>query len=79
MIEVNCFLYNSKFAEMGVDTEDTMAKMCFTKEEVSSIRERVEDDETEICKKTCLVYFKNGEGLVVDEPYSKMKKLIYYK
>jgi len=79
IVETECFLYDKHLSELGVDTEDIIAKTAFDTDNIESFRERGCDETGEICKKTCMVYFKSGESIQINMPYLKMKQLYLNK
>lgn len=58
--------------DLGIETEDTPAKLTIDTTEIESVRERIADKESEICKKTSMVYLKSGCSFLVNTPYRKM-------
>lgn len=75
IIECSCFLINKKLDDLGVHAEDTPVKFCFDSTHVASLREVMENDE--VVNEECMVYFKDGNSIVVDMQYKKAFELIF--
>ena len=74
-IELTCFLYNKKMVEdLGIETEDIIAKITIDTNNIETVRERVEDGDDKVCKKTCILYMKSGESFMIGKLYTEMIK-----
>ena len=74
MIEFKIFLYDKKLEDLGVKTTDMEAMMSIRKDKIYGIRERMNDEGTELSNNTCFVYTDN-ETFVVGLAYSEVIKL----
>lgn len=75
-VELICFLYNKKLVEdLGIKSKDTPANFTIDTQDIESVRQRIADDESEICEKTSMVYTKSGCSYVVGKSYKEMLKL----
>lgn len=72
-VELTCFLYDKRMADdLGIEVSDVPAKITIDTLEIEAVRQRIADKETEICKKTCMIYTKGGESFVIGKSYRAM-------
>lgn len=75
-VELITFLYDKKLVEdLGLKSADIPVKLTIDTDSIDSIRERIEDEEIEVCTKTCIIYMKSGESFQVGKGYEYMCKL----
>lgn len=71
-VELICFLYNKKLAEMEVKHDDILAKVTIDTERIESVRERSEYESEEVDKGTCMVHMKSGDSFQIGKSYEEM-------
>lgn len=80
MITANCYVYNKHLVEdLGIETEDKTVRITFLKEQVSSYREYIDDNETEVSDKNIYVYLKSGESFLIDINFNEFTKIMKKK
>ncbi len=72
IVELTTFLYDKKLDDLGVKSADIPVKFTVDTCSIESVRERVEDEETDICKKTCIIRLKSGDSYQVGTSYDEM-------
>lgn len=76
--EFICFLYNKRLVEeLGVPCDDIEAKITIDLKQIESVRQRVNDGETRVCEKTCMVHLKSGDSFMIGKSYNEMIKIWY--
>lgn len=71
-VELICFLYNKKLADMEVKHEDILAKVTMDTDFIESVRELAKEDEDEVNPGTCMVHMKSGDSFQIGKSYSEM-------
>ena len=74
-IELICFLYNKKLADLDIKVDDIPAKITIDTHDIETIRERGTDGENEIDPNHCMVTMKSGDSYEIDKSYNEMIKL----
>lgn len=74
-IELTCFLYNKRLADLDIKVEDIPARITIESSEIESVREKGKDDSDDLSTTTCIVYTKSGESYEIDKSYDEMIKL----
>lgn len=72
IIELVCYLYDKKLADLDVKADDIEAKFSVDTKQIESVRECISEDAEEICKETCYIYLKSGASWQVKKPYKEM-------
>lgn len=78
VIKCNCFLYDKKLSDLGVDSGEEKVRFSFLSSEVVSIREVIEHsgDDTPADDKCCIC-FKSGDSIWIDLSYNEAIKQIF--
>lgn len=73
IIEVNVFLIDRKLMELDIPQDGEKARMLLDLSNVEAIRDCLDADGKS--KDECLVCFKSGENIIVDQSYNAMRKV----
>ncbi len=75
-VELTTFLYDKKLVEdLGLESADMPVRCVIETSDIESIRERIEDHETEVCQKSCIIRLKSGDSYQAGIGYGEMLKL----
>ena len=74
-VELICFLYDKKLADMEIESEDIIAKITVDTDCIETVREVTDDGTTEISKGKCIVCLDSGETFEIGKSYADMVKL----
>jgi hypothetical protein len=74
-VELICFLYNKKMADLDVKMPDIEAKIMIDTNDIESVRERGSDEEHELCNKTCMISTRSGDSFQIGKTYKEMIEL----
>lgn len=76
-INCHCFLYNKNLEDLGVPTQDELARVSFDISEVQCVRECIDDKTQEISQNECIIYFKGGAGsLNINKSFNFINSLL---
>jgi hypothetical protein len=83
-IEINCKIYDRKQVDLlGINEEDAELSDCLCTIRVDSIiavRQRIEDDEEEIHKNSCVIYLSSEKSFICyNYSYNQIKDILNNK
>jgi hypothetical protein len=71
-VELICFLYNKKLADMEIEHDDLLAKVTIDTDQIESVMECGKGEGDEIDQGTCMVYLRSGQSIQIGKPYKDM-------
>lgn len=74
-VELICFLINRKLEEMDIKHDDIEVNFTVETECIESVREIVEDEQSEPSTTKCAIYLKSGESFQIKKGYHAMVEL----
>ncbi len=74
-VELICFLYNKKLAEMEVKHDDILARVTMDTDLIESIRELATEDQDEVDPGKYMVHMKSGDSFQIGKSYEDMLKI----
>ena len=65
-------VFDNKLKELTGEEYLSPVNMCFNLNDITAIRETIEDGDTDVSKNRCVIYLKSGESFIIDTPYETL-------
>jgi len=75
-LELICFLYDKKLADMDIEHDDIEASLTIDSDDIKGAREVMVVGENELSKDRCIIYCSFGHSFEIKTPYREIIKYI---